>query len=720
MLDPIAQLSRSGLFIVQDGTLVAALHDHIHECQPDRLIGNLIDKKYQVLRLLGEGGMGAVYKARHVMLDKEVALKTFRRTNLSDDAIVRFQREAQAIAKVNHKNVIQIFDYGLSGDGIPYYTMEYLIGQSLADRIMSVGPLQVAEASELFIQLCHGLTVAHSKGIIHRDLKPANVFIEVSLGSKGLAETAKLVDFGIASLSGRASLDQCVTNGGIILGSPLYMSPEQSMGAAISESSDIYSLGCTLFQALVGAPPFCASSALETIVLHQTARAPTLKEASGGRDFPPSLERLLATMLAKSPADRQSTIGLVAAQLSEHISEQPAIEVRRSRALEQVGNSQEFSVDGLTPKQTNKLVARASSWLQTLTTILLLGGMAGLCCQGVKSHAIASTQHGAVAAHIVSLRPTGVKSSTISQAASRQTFVPYTRTEKAKNGKIYITFKFPGDLEIGKFTCGAFPKGVIQARGDVTWERGQEGVAFQPSEQFLENPAYFDVFQPDHLNCLDLGHWRGCQQSDQLMRHVGKLTGLEVLSLDDTDISDNDLNELVNLRNLRCLSLNSTNVDGAALARLPQLRKLISLTFSGCRGANDLLAAMKGTTCLEGLYIDSSQLTAADFKTIGTFSNLRVLQASNSGMKSTDVAALGALTKLRSLDAQRCEITKEAIKSLQEMKRNGLVKLILSDSNWSAADMEQVSQIIPRAKFTDGAGPGSGSLTDSDLAEWLR
>lgn len=311
-IDPIAVISSE-----QAGTLIGANQPHIVSGRSEGLIGSIIDQKYQVLGPLGEGGMGAVYKARHLMLDKVVALKTFRKTKLSADDLLRFQREAQVIARVNHKNIVQVFDFGLSCEGIPYYTMEYLLGRSLEDRIKCRGPMEVAAASELFVQICSGLRAAHSKGIIHKDLKPANLFIEMSLCLEGIVETAKIVDFGIASLDWRKHEGHDFTTSGIILGSPLYMSPEQSMGDTITESSDIYSLGCTLFHAIAGRPPFYGSNALETMMLHQTVRAPSLKEASGGRDYPPGLERIVATMLSKSPSERQSTIGIVAAQLSQ-------------------------------------------------------------------------------------------------------------------------------------------------------------------------------------------------------------------------------------------------------------------------------------------------------------------------------------------------------------------------------------------------------------------
>lgn len=266
--------------------------------------GTVIDGKFRVLSLLGAGGMGAVYRVLHLTLGKDVALKTFCRSALTEENFIRFQREARALAKLNHVNIVAVYDFGLSQDGIPYYTMELLSGCSLAERIKTAGSIVAGEAVQLFQQICRGLNLAHSKGIVHRDIKPGNVFLTTGSGSVDVGDVAKIVDFGIVGLTDAPAARQRLTAGGAIFGSPLYMSPEQSSGESVTVRSDIYSLGCTLFEALTGEPPFRGESAVETIAMHRSSPPPTLREASGGTPFSPELEQLVARMLEKAPQAR--------------------------------------------------------------------------------------------------------------------------------------------------------------------------------------------------------------------------------------------------------------------------------------------------------------------------------------------------------------------------------------------------------------------------------
>ncbi|MBI5171869.1 MAG: serine/threonine protein kinase [Candidatus Melainabacteria bacterium] len=296
--------SRSRLFTLQQETLVAACEE---DQVPGRYLetGSIIDGKFRVLNLLGEGGMGAVYRVRHLMLQKDVALKTFSRSSLTEETCLRFQREAQALGKLNHGNIIAVYDFGLSQEGIPYYTMEFLSGCSLADRIKSDGPIAAVEAVQVFQQVCRGLSLAHSKGIIHRDLKPGNIFLTAGGGSAEADDVcAKIVDFGIASLTDTSGQGQRLTRCGAVFGSPLYMSPEQAAGLPVTARSDIYSLGCTIFEALTGVPPYQGCSAVETVVMHSSAPLPGLQEAAGGKYFPAELEQLVVRMLEKAPQAR--------------------------------------------------------------------------------------------------------------------------------------------------------------------------------------------------------------------------------------------------------------------------------------------------------------------------------------------------------------------------------------------------------------------------------
>jgi eukaryotic-like serine/threonine-protein kinase len=239
MLDSIDPLAQSQLFTLNGDTVISRAAGDTNQLQNSEII----DRKYKIIALLGEGGMGAVYKAQHLFLNQEVALKTFRAPSLTDEPWVRFQREAQAIARLTHKNIVQFFDLGLSDDNRPYYTMECLQGESLADRLKAIGPLPLNEAITIFLPVCHALSFAHSKGIIHRDLKPANIFLATDASGNSQADTVKIVDFGVAGFVSETANAQKLTRTGSIFGSPLYMSPEQCLGQKVTERADIYSFG---------------------------------------------------------------------------------------------------------------------------------------------------------------------------------------------------------------------------------------------------------------------------------------------------------------------------------------------------------------------------------------------------------------------------------------------------------------------------------------------
>ena len=255
----------------------------------------IIDGKYKILSQIGEGGMGTVYRAHHLHLDRDVALKTLRAGKVPQDAFDRFNREVQSVAKLDSRNVVRVFDFGLTQSNLPYYTMELLEGESLADRIERDGRLSIADAVSVFIGVANGLCAAHAKGIIHRDLKPANIFLELH---NGKIQSAKVVDFGIAKLT-HGSDGQAMTLGGAVFGSPLYMSPEQSQGEGTDKRSDIYSFGCSLFEALTGEPPYVGNNAFETILMHQTSRIPRLAKRDARQAFPAWLETLSASCMTK-------------------------------------------------------------------------------------------------------------------------------------------------------------------------------------------------------------------------------------------------------------------------------------------------------------------------------------------------------------------------------------------------------------------------------------
>ncbi len=302
--------------------------------------GDVVGGTYEVVDYLGRGAMGFVYRARHVILGKEYALKTLGADQVSGNSWRRFQNEAQAIAKMNHPNVVSIHNFGLHRvDGeaeIPFYVMDLLQGCNLGERLRDDGVPPLHVALRVFEQAAAGLGYAHTKGIVHRDVKPGNIVLLNAPDSTGA--TVKIVDFGIAKLTNTEYGAQKLTTAGEVFGSPLYMSPEQSMGQSVDARSDIYSLGVALFETLNEDPPFVAKSAIEIMIMHQSTDVPNINQTSG-IDYPPGVQLLLEKMMAKEPARRYQTMEQVCADFAAILRGQDPVFARGAAASGADGES---------------------------------------------------------------------------------------------------------------------------------------------------------------------------------------------------------------------------------------------------------------------------------------------------------------------------------------------------------------------------------------------
>lgn len=260
-------------------------------------IGTVIDEKYEVVDVLGQGGMGIVYLVTHRLLGKMFALKMLRSDVLSDPADrLRFEQEAKALGRLHHSNIVAVTDFGSVADA-PYLVMEYVQGRTLSDLIKQQGPLTIPQFCDIFSQVANALAHAHASGIVHRDLKPSNVVIEKS-------GRAIILDFGIAKMVSAGQNADSVTITGALVGSPSYMSPEQAQGHKVTLMSDMYSLGCTMYEALVGVPPFQADNPLATLMMHMQAQPEGISVRSNRSDVPATISDMVAQLLAKVPEDR--------------------------------------------------------------------------------------------------------------------------------------------------------------------------------------------------------------------------------------------------------------------------------------------------------------------------------------------------------------------------------------------------------------------------------
>lgn len=267
---------------------------------PD-LTEKIIGGHYQILSKIGQGGAGIVYKAKHLLLDKVVALKIISPEKRMDaNALMRFQQEAKSVTSLNNPNIVRTYEYGVSEDGSPYLSMEYVEGKTISDLISLNGKQPVDFAIELITQAGNGLMHAHQNGVIHRDIKPENIVFYTGDDGKLVV---KILDFGIAKVV-NAEVGQKLTETGAVIGSPLYMSPEQCHGKELDLRSDIYSLACVLYELIAGVPPFRGESAMETLMHHIQTPAPDIPENVA----PQAVNDCLQKALAKQPEKRFQTI----------------------------------------------------------------------------------------------------------------------------------------------------------------------------------------------------------------------------------------------------------------------------------------------------------------------------------------------------------------------------------------------------------------------------
>ncbi len=275
----------------------------------DELLDTIYVGKYELLSVIGAGGMGVIYLARQIFLDRLVAIKMLKSNLASAKARMRFHQEGKAASALHHPVIVAINDFGIDELDRPYMVMEHVQGVTLSEVIKERVTLNVAEAMPIFLELLDGLAVAHSKGIVHRDIKPGNIML--TMGDDGVVHV-KLLDFGIAKLlDDDDNTMQSLTKTGEALGTPLYMSPEQIQSHKIDYRSDLYSLGCVMYACLTGAPPFVGEQKFQTMDLHLTEKPASLKEASLGLDFPSELEHVVMHLLEKAPADRYQSADAV-------------------------------------------------------------------------------------------------------------------------------------------------------------------------------------------------------------------------------------------------------------------------------------------------------------------------------------------------------------------------------------------------------------------------
>lgn len=611
-----------------------------HSLPADIVVG----ESYRIKCLLGKGGMGNVYLAEQIIIGKQYALKMLAPEQVTEENWNRFQNEGKAIARMDHPNIVKVYNMGLDKSGMPFYVMDLLPGDSLQDLLKSGELPDFDSLLGIFLQIASALEYSHSRGVIHRDVKPSNVMLKVrgksdsSGGKYGGMYEALLVDFGIAKLVDMGDADrQRLTATGQVFGTPYYMSPEQCLGNSLDARSDIYSFGCKFFQALTGRLPFQGATALETVMMHLHEEPPTLKAAAAVYSSP-ELESLVAKLLLKDRERRYGSMGQVIHDLERIRAQKPIAGTARSIGFESspVRPAPKSQTDAVSSPE-NTSTSKASIGLIAAGGALLLLLLAVPCFLffGPKSP---PSEEAVPMQPLSNLLPDEAKiENPERKVTALASFVTADVSAVDKNVRAYlasgtkVTYSLSADGKNKVIHCPPFSVGKLRwcTTGSPTrrFDSQSDGKAAVgdvsvPADKWtiICLDPYLDSMvwrNPEILKCFDTAGIVGVKiKSSDLSDHVADnsqiieaLRGwseLRSVVLVDGQISEAALKSLDAHKTLQELSLCGSNVKASALQKLKCLQVLSVVKLIQFKDLDDLLPVLSGNKELQSIYISKA------------------------------------------------------------------------------------------------------------------
>lgn len=674
-------------FPQSDAASAEELRRALSQPLPDLEPGQMIAGRYKISHLVGRGASGTVYAVEQILMRKRFALKLLHA--VSDSARRRFQKEAQAASKLDHPNLVRATDFGVLDNGCLFMVMEFIEGQTLHEHLKRVGRLPVKEALNIFIPICFALEYAHEQGVIHRDLKPSNIILETF--DKGATFVPKVVDFGIAKISEEEG--EALTRTGEVFGTPLYMSPEQCTGMKVDHRSDIYSLGCVMYEALTGTPPFCGKTALETMMQHRIEPLVPMSEASLGSKFPDALESVISTMLAKEPEDRFQRCFTVADHLIR-IQKGGAV---ASLPLERVGKAKARKVK----------FAHPPLWSLYLTIALLVVASIYLLLRPPQIIKVAvdagNKSQNNIAGDDESLDNLGgIPRFVTGDKAHGRTFHFGERKHDRTytyDSTIILSYREPSR----KSTESLKATGVVKAPPGC-------GVEFESNVLMtMFRPYLFRSFGPNDLDSLGISFDDAVVEGDvdpgcfnDGMSYVSSLKGLYSLWFSNTPL---DASGLANLKldemhHLKSLCFRHTTITAPDLVRLPVLRRLQSLEYSEQTDVTRLLTALNGIwggsdaheRQRHDLIVCKDNLTNDDLALIAAL-DLDTLDIRNNARLTAD--GLEHLSKMKPINCLCLSVSNFTPSQIQTLAdKLGVPHLVLDRVSWSEEQRKQLQSSL--------------------------
>ncbi|MBP9090176.1 serine/threonine protein kinase [bacterium] len=679
--------------------------------------GDIVGNTYEVIDYIGRGAMGYVYHVRHTGLPKEYALKTLSPDQITETAWLRFQIEAQSIAKMFHPNIITIHNFAVhKAPGRveqPFYVMDLLAGTSLMEELRDNDSLPLERALSVFTQAASGIGYAHSKGIVHRDIKPGNVMLLKQPDASGA--TVKIVDFGIAKLTADSDIaQQHLTSAGEVCGSPLYMSPEQGLGQAVDARSDVYSLGVSFFEALTGDLPFKANSAVDIMLLHQSAPVPKLNSIADGVEFPAVVQQVIEGMMAKDPNSRYQNMqevvaDLVAIQLGSPLPSSSSSSLASGVEHEAEALAGDADSDSqpvleesgpvlpVVSTRPSRLMAQMA-FLALSVAAAVISALAFLAIKSAGNQSSSPSPSPSPSSALAPKLPSRAQSQAVASVGSKapnassssnseaekdepkidpeedkepgeslKETTPFATVRQVKGRKI-VTFDFPNDALIGMIYSWNQDTGteqIVKAKGRLKYDKG-EWLCFIPSRIIAKYPHYLKRFSPGVLTGIRLNE---NSDSDQILDFCTIIPGIEYLELHRTkNLTNKCIASLNKFTELEEFDGYHSTIGGIALSRAECWAKIREFRYSHCPNVSPLLAKLKSSEKLTLLDVHESNLTYQDYKAISELTNLRELKFESDRMTLNELKLLANLPNLETIELYDCGLVEGAIPILRQFK----------------------------------------------------
>ena len=595
--------------------------------------------------------MGAIFKARHLALNRIVAVKMIHQNRMDETQIRRFQQEAKAVSALDHPSIVRVHEFGISEGGQPHMVLDYIEGTTLESVLKEHGVLSIAEALPIFDQICDAISHAHERGVLHRDLKPGNIML---IERPNQPPLVKIVDFGIAKIADPThEQGQSLTQTGEIFGSPLYMSPEQASGDKLDARSDIYSVGCVLFEALTGSPPFTGKTAIETLIMHSTQPPVSLKEGSLGKFFPLPVESLVAKSLSKDPQARFQSMK----EFREALL--PALSGVQPNSFGRSASNQE------------RLERSKSIWWP-FYVVGFLGAIV------FAQHLVSS----------VDKRHLDQASTEVRQVQGKTSppAVPDKQIKAANvKGKNDLDFDIllpplPDDYAAivnqknqEEIKVSPQDDATMEAFEEVIPHTGSDGTSSWPTTVEL-HPTHITGEGLGHLTHLNLRNIDITEATRLQGKHLWKLIGKKTLrnvrirqapEVDDAGITFlSNITDLYNLEIVQCPSVDSLCLESIG----PKLKNLNLLSFNGCTAFGPKLPINRGDfPKLRRLFLANTKVDDEAVKVISAaLPSLFDLDVSSTAVSAKGIKYALSHSNLKQISIHNCQITEVEVNKLQK------------------------------------------------------